>query len=422
MTRHDRRPGERGHGDRGRRGGDAGDVSALGLPWRVASNSSHEEMRAKFACLGITDLVAGRVHSHRDVPRGKPAPDLFLATAAAGGVPPRGLRRDRGQHARRPRRRRRRHGLPRLRAAFRRRASFAPWGRCRSGRCASCRTCSRPGCGRRHDAHVPGAVYLLWTKSFHVISVIAWLAGLFYLPRLFVYHCEAVPGSLESERFKVMERRLLKQIMSPAMIAAWTFGILLVLTPGAVDWHAGWWHVKLTSVVLMTGVQGVLSKRRQDFLNDRNVKPQRLLPHPERGPDDTDGRDRHHGHRAAVLNAARAAGRGHGISASAALQVWPASLANKYGPATTATCRLSINRENTRRPWVALLTRRDRLPTLPASGMVPLRRVPGFRYTSPPPPSGQPATPRPWQGLSSGDRMPVAASSSGSHRSVVPFP
>ncbi len=121
------------------------------------------------------------------------------------------------------------------------------------------------------------APYLLWTKSFHVISVIAWLAGLFYLPRLFVYHCEAVPGSLESERFKVMERRLLKQIMSPAMIAAWTFGILLVLTPGAVDWHAGWWHVKLTSVVLMTGVQGVLSKRRKDFLNDRNVKPQRYF-------------------------------------------------------------------------------------------------------------------------------------------------
>ncbi len=63
-------------------------TSALGLPWRIASNSSHEEMRAKFACLGITDLVAGRVHSHRDVARGKPAPDLFLATAAAGGVRP----------------------------------------------------------------------------------------------------------------------------------------------------------------------------------------------------------------------------------------------------------------------------------------------------------------------------------------------
>ncbi len=65
-------------------------ASALGLAWRVASNSSHEEMRAKFSRLGITDLVAGRVHSHRDVPRGKPAPDLFLATAEAEGVPPAG--------------------------------------------------------------------------------------------------------------------------------------------------------------------------------------------------------------------------------------------------------------------------------------------------------------------------------------------
>ena len=75
------------------------------------------------------------------------------------------------------------------------------------------------------------APFYLWTKSFHVISVIAWMAGIFYLPRLFVYHCGVRRGSAESERFKVMERRLLKQIMTPAMIATWTFGILLVLTP-----------------------------------------------------------------------------------------------------------------------------------------------------------------------------------------------
>ena len=71
-----------------------------------------------------------------------------------------------------------------------------------------------------------------WTKAFHVISVIAWMAGMFYLPRLYVYHCDVTPGSAESERFKVMERRLLKQIINPAMIATWTFGVMLVLTPG----------------------------------------------------------------------------------------------------------------------------------------------------------------------------------------------
>ncbi len=88
-----------------------------------------------------------------------------------------------------------------------------------------------------------------WTKAFHIISLIAWMAGMFYLPRLYVYHCDAARGSAESERFKVMERRLLKQIVNPAMIATWTFGILLVLTPGVIDWSAGWWHVKLAAVI-----------------------------------------------------------------------------------------------------------------------------------------------------------------------------
>lgn len=119
--------------------------------------------------------------------------------------------------------------------------------------------------------------YLLWFKALHVISIIAWMAGLLYLPRLFVYHCETQPGSVESERFKVMERRLLKAIMNPAMIAAWGFGILLVLSPGAIDWHAGWWHVKLTCVILMSGVHGALSARRKAFLHDRNTKPQRYF-------------------------------------------------------------------------------------------------------------------------------------------------
>ncbi len=114
------------------------------------------------------------------------------------------------------------------------------------------------------------APFYLWFKALHIVSVIAWMAGLFYLPRLYVYHCALRRGTAESERFKVMERRLLKQIMNPAMIATWSFGVLLVLTPGAVDWSSGWWHIKLLSVILMTGAHGAMSKWRRDFLEDRN--------------------------------------------------------------------------------------------------------------------------------------------------------
>ncbi len=116
----------------------------------------------------------------------------------------------------------------------------------------------------------------LWLKAFHVASVIAWMAGMFYLPRLYVYHCMVRPGTAESERFKVMERRLLKQIINPAMVSTWGFGILLVLTPGAVDWHAGWWYVKLGSVLLLSGFHGAISKWRRDFLEDRNHRPERF--------------------------------------------------------------------------------------------------------------------------------------------------
>ena len=120
------------------------------------------------------------------------------------------------------------------------------------------------------------APYLLYTKSFHVISVIAWMSGLFYLPRLYVYHCQVTPGSEASERYKVMERRLLKQITTPAMLATWFFGILLVLTPGAVDWMAPWWHVKLTGVILMSGFHGAASAWRKRFLADSNTKSERF--------------------------------------------------------------------------------------------------------------------------------------------------
>ena len=120
------------------------------------------------------------------------------------------------------------------------------------------------------------APFYPWTKAAHVASVIAWLAGLFYLPRLFVYHCDLVRGSAESERFKIMERRLLKQIMTPAMLASWGFGTLLVLTPGVLDWSAGWWHVKLVAVLLMSGAHGAMSKWRREFLEDRNRRSQRF--------------------------------------------------------------------------------------------------------------------------------------------------
>jgi putative membrane protein len=116
-----------------------------------------------------------------------------------------------------------------------------------------------------------------WTKALHIISLIAWMAALLYLPRLFVYHCDAVPGSEFSERLKVMERRLYKLIMTPAMIATFVFGIVLALTPGLVDWHRGWFHVKLLAVLLLAGFHGASGKWRRDFLQDRNRKSQRFF-------------------------------------------------------------------------------------------------------------------------------------------------
>jgi putative membrane protein len=116
-----------------------------------------------------------------------------------------------------------------------------------------------------------------WVKALHVIAVIAWMAGMFYLPRLFVYHTQTEAGSRESERFKVMETKLLRVIMTPAMLATWLFGLLLVLTPGAVDWSSGWWHLKLLGVVAMTGLHGMFARYRRDFLHDRNRRPERFF-------------------------------------------------------------------------------------------------------------------------------------------------
>ena len=112
-----------------------------------------------------------------------------------------------------------------------------------------------------------------WIKALHIISIIAWMAGMLYLPRLFIYHCEAPTGSDKSETFKVMERRLLRAIINPAMIASFLFGILLLTTPGIVDWTAWWVYVKLSFVLAMTAVHGLFSRWRKDFESDRNIRP-----------------------------------------------------------------------------------------------------------------------------------------------------
>lgn len=116
----------------------------------------------------------------------------------------------------------------------------------------------------------------LWIKALHVIAVISWMAGLLYLPRLFVYHTQAKPGSEASERFKVMERLLMKAIMLPAMIVSWGAGITLIWM-GDLLASGGWIHVKLLLVVLLSGMHGFLSKARKDFLLDQNMRPEKFF-------------------------------------------------------------------------------------------------------------------------------------------------
>ncbi|MEQ3625693.1 MAG: protoporphyrinogen oxidase HemJ [Celeribacter sp.] len=112
-----------------------------------------------------------------------------------------------------------------------------------------------------------------WTKSLHIISVIAWMAGLFYLPRLFVYHAEqAQAGSDKDGMLQEMERKLLKAIMNPAMIATWIFGLCLIATPGVVDWSAVWPWTKAAAVLAMTWFHMWLGKRRKDFVAGTNTR------------------------------------------------------------------------------------------------------------------------------------------------------
>ena len=118
-----------------------------------------------------------------------------------------------------------------------------------------------------------------WTKALHVIAMTAWMAGLFYLPRLFVYHAEtASPASELSETLKTMERRLLRAIMNPAMIATWVFGLTLLATPGIVDWGRDLWiYPKLAAVAVLTWLHHWLSLRRKDFAADRNSRSGRTF-------------------------------------------------------------------------------------------------------------------------------------------------
>ena len=120
-----------------------------------------------------------------------------------------------------------------------------------------------------------GEVYL-WVKALHIISVMAWMAGMLYLPRLFVYHCDAEQGSELSETLKVMERRLLRLIINPAMVASWVFGLSMLAASGDVLWSQPWMVIKLVCVVFMAIVHGEMAKWRKDFEADRNTRPQKF--------------------------------------------------------------------------------------------------------------------------------------------------
>lgn len=114
----------------------------------------------------------------------------------------------------------------------------------------------------------------LWVKALHVIAVISWMAGMLYLPRLFIYHCAAEKGSVQSETFKVMERRLLKAIINPAMMVTWAAGLWLAWR--TVAYMDGWFHVKFLAVLILSGIHGYFSKAVRMFAEDRNAKPARF--------------------------------------------------------------------------------------------------------------------------------------------------
>jgi protoporphyrinogen IX oxidase len=118
--------------------------------------------------------------------------------------------------------------------------------------------------------------YYLWIKAFHIVAVIAWMAGMLYLPRLFVYHADVAPNSPESAKFKIMERRLLKAIVNPAMIATWLLGLTLVATPASGGFAQGWLHAKLVLVLGLSALHGIFVRWLREFANDANRHTQRF--------------------------------------------------------------------------------------------------------------------------------------------------
>ena len=112
-----------------------------------------------------------------------------------------------------------------------------------------------------------------WAKAIHILAVISWMAGMLYLPRLLVYHADAEKGSVQSETFKVMERRLLRGIINPAMIVTWVFGLWLAWK--VFGFHGGWLHAKIGLVLLLSSVHGYLAGAVRKFAEDRNEKPAR---------------------------------------------------------------------------------------------------------------------------------------------------
>jgi protoporphyrinogen IX oxidase len=130
-----------------------------------------------------------------------------------------------------------------------------------------------PGAWPKCSGGRSGAMYE-WIKALHIIAVISWMAGMLYLPRLFVYHCEAEIGSKQSETFKVMERRLMRAIINPAMIVTWLAGLYLAWSG---HWFfSGWLHGKLALVIALSGVHGFFFRWRKDFAADRNKHSQKF--------------------------------------------------------------------------------------------------------------------------------------------------
>jgi putative membrane protein len=119
----------------------------------------------------------------------------------------------------------------------------------------------------------PSGLYL-WFKAFHIIAIIAWMAGMLYLPRLFIYHCSAEIGSVQSETFKVMERRLLTVIINPAMVLSWILGLWLAYEGGFL--RSGWFHGKFALVLALSGMHGLFARWVGDFAADRNQHTQKF--------------------------------------------------------------------------------------------------------------------------------------------------